>query len=253
MLDDVLKNILRMECWMKGLSDIHNHILYGVDDGAKDISESLRIIEDEYRQGVRNIIFTPHFHGGVYEEEQEVIRQRFNRIKDEVKDKYANLELYLGNEILYTKEIIELLNDKKINTLADSRYVLVEFMPRIEYGVLEKAIRDILMSGYIPIIAHCERYECLHSNIGKIHHLVESGVYIQVNADSVYSFGYKRFIKKLIDSDCLHFIATDAHNQGGRGVHFDKCIKYLTKKYDKEYVEWLLIENPRKVINNQYI
>lgn len=89
--------------------------------------------------------------------------------------------------------------------------------------------------------------------MGKIGHLVETGAYIQVNAESIYAFHNRRFIKDLINNDFLHFVASDAHDTVNRGVHFDKCIKVLTKKYGKEYVHWLLIENPQKVIDNQYI
>lgn len=239
---------------MIGLADIHNHILFGVDDGAKQIEDSLGILADEYAQGVRTIILTPHFHGGVYEADEEDLTARFEALKQVAAERYPDLKLYLGNEILYTEYIIELIHKKRINTLAGSKYVLVEFMPGIPYSILEKNIKEILNSGFVPIIAHAERYECLAgSRIGKVIHLVESGAYIQVNADSIQTFRHKKFVKNLIDNDCLHFVASDAHDRVNRGVHFDKCIKYLTKKYGEEYVEWLFVENPQKVIDNHYI
>ena len=76
---------------------------------------------------------------------------------------------------------------------------------------------------------------------------------MQVNATSVKRFRYKRFIKMLVEIDCMHFIASDAHNLSERSVEFDEGIRYLTKKYGKGYVDWLLYENPTKVLNGQYI
>lgn len=249
----VKKESMRTELLMKGFTDIHNHILFGVDDGAKTIEDSIALIQDEYAQGVRKIIITPHFQGGVYETDNEIICERFNVLKKAVAENYPDMELYLGNEILFTEDIVELINRNKINTLANSKYVLVEFVPSIRYGILEKNIKDVLISGFIPIIAHAERYECLIENVKRVEHLVETGAYVQINAKSVFSFGYKKIVKKLIGRDCVHFVASDAHDIQKRGVHFDKCIKYLTKKYGEEYVDWLLIENPQKVIDNQYI
>lgn len=238
---------------MEGIIDIHNHIIFGVDDGAKNIEEALEIIEEEYNQGVRKIICTPHFQGGVYEAKPEEIQKKFHMIRECVKEKYSDLELYKGNEILLSGNISELLKTKRVCQLADSRYILVEFTQGVEYSVLETKIRDVLLEGYIPIIAHCERYTCLQKSVDRIEHLVEVGAYMQINAKTALTFKGRRFIKKLIDADCLHFIASDAHGIKKRGVHFNECVTLLEKKYGKEYVRWLLIENPQKILDNRYI
>ena len=238
---------------MIGIIDIHNHILYKVDDGARNIEESVKLIDEEYNQGVRKIIFTPHYWTGVYQNDLERLKRRYNEIMPIVKEKYSDLECYLGNEILYTEDVVELVQKNKVLTMAESDYILVEFLPGVDYNVLETRIKKILVSGYKPIIAHCERYKCLFNNIMRIKHLSDMGAYIQTNADSVYTFKYRGFVKKLIDNDCLHFIATDAHDLKSRAVNMDKCVKQLQKKYSDEYINWLLVENPQKVIDNQLI
>lgn len=238
---------------MEGIIDIHNHILFGMDDGARNMEEALEIIQEEYRQGVRKIIFTPHFQGGVYECRPEVVQERFDRIREKVGGIYPDLKLYKGNEILLDGDIMELMNAKRIFTLADSKYILVEFMPGVAYSILEKKIREVLFAGLIPIVAHCERYTCLQKKRERIRHLVEAGAYMQVNAETILHFKGRRFVKRLMEEDCLHFIASDAHDTVRRGVYFDKCIKVLKKKYSEEYVRWLFIENPQKIINDTYI
>lgn len=252
--DKIFLNVYyEMERQMEGIVDIHNHILYGLDDGARSIRNSMELIEEEYNQGVRKIVFTPHYWTGVYERDRETIKKKYDKLQIEVHKKYPNLELYLGNEILYTGDVVELIKKDKVFTIAASSYVLVEFAPEVNYHLLEKRLKILLVEGYKPILAHCERYKCLQKDIIRVRHLVEAGVYMQVNAKSVYSLKFRGFTKRLIDGDCLHFIATDAHDRKARGVCFDKCVSYLNKKYSDEYVKWLLIDNPNKVLSDRYI
>ncbi|MBE5958553.1 MAG: hypothetical protein E7254_06785 [Lachnospiraceae bacterium] len=238
---------------MKGIIDIHNHILFSLDDGARTIDDSMKMIDEEYRQGVRKIIFTPHYWPGVYQNDLSRVKRKYDELIIKVKEKYSDMECYLGNEILYTEDVVDLVEKEKVYSMAGSEYLLVEFMPGIDYHVLETRLKKILISGYKPIVAHCERYKCLLNNIPRTKHLVDVGAYLQVNADSIYTFKYKGFVKKIIDNDCLHFIATDAHDLKNRSVTFEKCLKSLEKKYSDEYISWLLIENPQKVIDNQLI
>jgi protein-tyrosine phosphatase len=242
---------------MKGITDIHSHILYGVDDGSDSLDTSVKILQEEYRQGVKNIILTPHFHVGEYMTNQKTIREHYNVLKEVVKEKIPELNIYLGNEIMACNDMVSMLNEGKLNTLLETAYVLVEFYPTVRYEMMVKYISNLLNGGYIPIVAHCERYSCLRSswkkiNLKNISHLVEMGAYMQVNAISVFDKEIK-FVEKLIDNDLLHLVATDAHSLGKRGIYWQECIRHLRKKYNDDYIEWLLADNPGKVLKGQYI
>ena len=159
------------------------------------------------------------------------IQEHFQKILEETQKKIPHLNLYLGNEIMACNDIIEMLQSKKVFTLAESRYVLIEFYPSVSYSGMERYVSNLLNNGYIPIIAHCERYKCLREMFqvikgSAIRHLVEMGAYLQVN---------------------------DAHDLGHRNIFWEECIKYLEKKYNKEYIEWLLIKNPKKILSSEYI
>lgn len=242
---------------MRRITDIHSHIIYGVDDGADSMETSLKIIEQEWEQGVSKIILTSHFHIGEYMAERQKVYSRYEKIKAEVNKILPEMELHLGNEIMACNDMVELLERGKLFTLANTQYVLVEFYPAVQYAVMEKYLRDLLNGGYIPIVAHCERYRCLRApgriiSGSRIYHLIEMGAYMQVNASSVYGKD-RKFVAKLIDNDLLHFVGSDAHNTRNRGVTWDKCIEYLEKKYNHSYIEWLLVENPDKVLEGKYI
>jgi protein-tyrosine phosphatase len=242
---------------MEGIIDIHNHILFRVDDGSDSKEKSLEMIKREYEQGVRKIIMTPHYHAGECMPKADVMQERFRELKEDVHTQIPDMQLFLGNEIMASIDMVELLENGRVFPLADSRYVLVEFYPSVQYSAMEKDLNQILNGGYIPIVAHCERYRCLRKalkviNSSNFNHLIEMGAYMQVNVSTVFSKDHK-FVDKLIENDYLHFIASDAHSLGVRGIFWDKCVKYLEKKYDKKYIESILIENPEKIINNQYI
>ncbi|MCI9565135.1 MAG: hypothetical protein HFG30_03885 [Eubacterium sp.] len=242
---------------MKGITDIHSHILFEVDDGSDSIETSLKLLRKEYEQGVRNIILTPHFHIGECMPESKLVREHFGQLMKLAKREIPELQLFLGNEIMACNDMVRLLDEGVINTLAGTRFVLVEFYPSVQYETMLKYISNLLNGGYNPIIAHCERYACLHSTFKKIHaknlsHLIEMGVYLQVNAVSVFERDVK-FVEKLIDNDYLHFIATDAHSLGHRNVYWDKCIRFLRKRYNDDYLKWLLIDNPKKILSGQYL
>lgn len=242
---------------MKGITDIHNHILFQVDDGSDSIETSVDILKKEYEQGVENVILTPHFHWGECMPERNLIQTNFEMLQTVVKKEIPDMNLFLGNEIMACNDMVELLNQGRVNTLAGTRFVLVEFYPTVQYQVMLKHISNLFNGGYMPIIAHCERYACLHAPIKKINeknirHLIEMGVYLQVNAVSVFERESK-FVEKLIDNDYLHLVATDAHSLGQRSVYWRQCISHLRKKYNEDYLKWLLVDNPKKILSGQYI
>lgn len=242
---------------MKGITDIHSHILFQVDDGSDSIETSLAILKKEYEQGVTNVVLTPHFHVGECMPKNSRVEEHFKRLQNIAKAEIPEINLFLGNEIMACDDMVRLLDEGKLHTLASTRFVLVEFYPTVQYSVMVKHISRLLNGGYTPIIAHCERYGCLRSPIKRINaknisHIVEMGAYLQVNAISVYEKD-KKFVKKLIDNDFLHFIATDAHSLGHRSVYWDQCVAYLEKKYNDDYLKWLFIDNPQKILSGQYL
>ena len=242
---------------MKGFTDIHNHILFGVDDGSESIEKSIEMIGEEYKQGARSLILTPHYDEESFNLSVERWNSHFAELQALAREKYPDMKLYLGNEVLLCNDMVEKLNAGRILTMAGSRYVLIEFYPSEDYSTIERALSQLVNGGYIPIIAHCERYRAFRKRIGTINkvnlnHVVEMGCYLQVNATSVYRED-KKFVAKLIENEMLHLVGTDAHSVRQRGIHWEKCIELLKSKYGERYVEWLLVRNPEMIITGEYI
>lgn len=240
----------------QGYIDIHCHIIPHVDDGARNSNQALNMINIAYKNGIRTMIATPHYEVGRYEDNKEEIEKYFVKLKELVTRRYPDFNIFLGNEIFFSYGVVDSLNENKINTMAGSRYVLVEFSPNEKLGYINNSLNEIINGGYVPILAHAERYEEVMDSIDNVEKLVDAGVYIQINASTISGRngkGIRRKVMKLIKNDFVHFIGTDTHSDGRRSPELTDCIKYLEKKTDVDTINRLLRENAKKVIRNESI
>lgn len=230
--------------------DIHTHIAPQIDDGAKNDETALEMLKILYSSGVKHVILTPHyserdgFSGDVF--------SALEKVKSLAEKVSPDMKIYPGNEIFYSSNVINLLKQEKIATLAGSRYVLVEFSYRISAEAMYSAVNELRMSGFRPIIAHVERYNCLYEK-GVAEHLTDCGAYLQVNAQSIISAKLKtaHLIKMLLKNDLVSFIASDCHGNKERSPNMGKCISVINKKYGAETVNKIFFENPMRIVNDK--
>lgn len=110
-----------------GLADIHIHLLFGVDDGAKDEDEMHAILDAAYQAGTRVLCCTPHFHPGYFGDNYDKVNAAFKRLSSYVQKTYPDMALYLGNELRYEPECVTWLRQGVCRTVNGTRYVLVDF------------------------------------------------------------------------------------------------------------------------------
>lgn len=233
--------------------DIHTHIVPGVDDGAGSLEESMEMIRQMREQGVLNIIATPHYP----DSKTEKIRDAFDMLKKSVEDKYPDMKLYLGNELLNGPEIIEALENKKALTIADTKYILVEFLPGDSQRKIYSALREYILKGYIPIVAHVERYEALHKNYDFLDEIINMGVYIQMNTESFTGGMFDRraaYCRKLLENGYIHFLGSDCHGAERRKPLMKDAIGKLKPGFvNSRLAEKILFENPMNMLEGKYI
>lgn len=133
------------------------------------------MLRKAFEQGIRSIIATPHYFRRHYEPEVRQIYELVSAVQAEADTLTPGLRIYPGQEIMHFYEIEEFLLEKKVITLAGTRYVLIEFLPSVVYSRLELAMRRMIFAGYIPVLAHAERYFCLRKN-GRLEELAAAGV-----------------------------------------------------------------------------
>ena len=165
------------------LTDIHCHILPGVDDGADTMEEARKILRLEYRDGVRTIIATPHYREGMFEPAMKQVVKVYIQVREMARE--MGMHLYLGCEYHTNSRMVKDLRRRRRPSMVGSSYVLTEFSGAHNYEKIRNQVYDLLTEGYQPILAHIERYPCLREDIRKVRELVDLGAYIQMNAGAI--------------------------------------------------------------------
>jgi protein-tyrosine phosphatase len=245
---------------MKGLEfnyvDIHCHIMFGVDDGPDEIQTSREMLVTAHSEGIRKIVATPHYHPGKCTMQYEELSKKFEDFKNMAKGICPDLKLYLGREVYYTSDILQELEEDSNISMNNTKYVLLEYQPSAEYSYLRTSINNVCQEGYIPIIAHVERYMCILKDWERIYELKNMGAAIQVNANSVIGEAgttVKKVIKKLMKNGLVDLVATDAHSNGKRAPRMQECAKYICKKYGQEYAQAVLCDNAECILQGKYL
>lgn len=241
---------------MDNIFDIHCHIIPGIDDGSKDIEMSKKMLDMSYEQGVRSMITTPHFYPGHRNASPRHVENAFEELVSYARDKYPDYTLYRGNEIYYRDSVVESLEKGEIQTLAGSRYVLVEFAYTVLFKDLKKAVYKLSSCGFYPILAHIERYHCLHNQEKLVEELIREGAYIQLNGENFHGGLWvtnRSYCVKLIRDGLVHFLGSDCHNCNERKPNLGVACDYLNKKISSDVLDELLIKNPKRILDNKCI
>lgn len=241
---------------MNGITDIHNHILPGVDDGAGSREEAAGMLMNLAREGVTAVVATPHYHIGTCAANVERREQAYDILTEECSRLKLDIWVYKGNEIYYSSRAIEDLLDKQVWSMGGSNYVLIEFSPQNSYNNIRQGLNHAIREGFRPILAHAERYHELVKQPQYVDELIEMGTYIQLNGRSIMGNSgtkIKNFCKKLMKDDMVHFVASDAHGVFSRSCELKGCADYLEKKFGLEYANKIFRDNPNKMILNEYI
>ena len=236
---------------IKGLIDINCHILPGMEDGPDDLREAAEMLRIAYDEGIRTIVATPP-----YNKKNPIMDgDKLDRIVEAGRiDPYY--KVYLGREIEYNDENHQKIISGQLDSMADSKYVMIRFQYDIDFETISEAIRDINMDGYIPIVADVEQYECLESDEDKVEELIQLGAYVQISAAAVVGgLGHdiKSFSRKLLKEELVHFVASDALDSEDKAPYLRECAEYIERKYGEDYMNELFYTNPKAVIENDDI
>lgn len=225
--------------------DIHTHILPFVDDGSIDNNLSLEMLKECVKQEVTDVFLTPHYRK-MYKLSPNVLLGEFEKFKAIVRDANIPINLYLGQEIFIDNNYKNLFETKKVLTMNNSKYVLIEFDYERDVDMAD-IVYELKMLGYTPIIAHYERY--LMSDVETAHELKALGGLIQINAESIVGNNkryYASLIKKLFKNNLVDFVASDVHYNRLNNLALAK--KFVQKKFGKEKADKIFIENAKMII-----
>lgn len=215
---------------MYELCDIHAHFLPNMDDGCDSVEESVQVLQESAKQGILGIFATPHYYPV---ESVETFLQRRGDCYEKLQQAVANTapqipQIRLGAEVAYHPGLGQEENLHSL-CLGNSRYLLLE-MPFSHWGSdVIRTVRNISVSGIVPVIAHVERYLKLQNN-AVIEQLLEQEVLVQMNADSLLRFGSASIGRRLLQNGVVHLLGSDCHNMTTRCPNLGSAIAALEKR-----------------------
>lgn len=231
--------------------DIHAHVLPGVDHGAKDWATSLWMLDQSAQCGVEAIIATPHYLPWKKEATGKSIRQLCQEAQERLQRQYGiSMDIYPGQEIYYSTDIVENLESGKALTLAGTQYVLVEFDQGVLYSTLCRAVRELRYKRYIPILAHIERYLCLKQS-ERLRELKSMGAKFQVNLGSIQGGIFQaesRRVKRWLKKELIDFVASDMHDMSARPPMSEQRLQWMQKNLNPQYQDKLLYGNAKRIL-----
>ncbi len=236
--------------------DIHTHIIHGVDDGSGTLEESVAILKSAALNGVTDVICTSHYLSPE-EFNKEQVLENFHVLKEKIKEENININLHLGSETAVYGRADKLFAADNLVTLADSKYILIEFPMAIDVDYVLDAVYEARVRKLVPVIAHPERCECFRRDYDLILKAIDEGALIQCNLTSLMGDNghtAKNIVKRLLKEKKVHFFATDTHSiLRNRYDKLNKMTATLEKLVGRAYKNKLLEYNARAILMNEDI
>lgn len=220
------------------LIDLHCHILPGIDDGAKNIDVSMQLLQQELDSKVAGICFTPHFY---YErmtlEEFTANRHKaFSQLAQHIRPLGLQLALKTGAEVYFTPALLSL--DLRKLAIYDTDYLLIELPTSFHPTGIEDLLFEVQQQGFIPILAHVERYPYVTENPTLLYDWVSGGALAQINASGLIRAGYTaKLLQKYIDWNLVHLLCSDAHHPEKRPANLGAGFAALPQKVQNRFQE----------------
>lgn len=230
--------------------DLHNHYLPSVDDGTKEIKDTLYGLQLAVKEKVSAICFTPHIWLGRFNNSPDKLREVFELVKREAKG--INIGLYLGSEVYYSSSISEdYAKGLYIPIGTRKKYLLVELSTTVMPQGVSNGLYKLMLEGCEPIIAHPERYTYVQKDYKTILDFSKAQIPIQVTTQAIMGFLGRRAFKtavKLLDEGLVSFLSSDAHDPIKRPILFREAVRFLHKRYGYETAKRLTIDNPKRIL-----
>lgn len=234
--------------------DIHSHIIPNVDDGARSVKETFNILKEAQEAGFTDVILTSHFLLNYYETNAQELIFWKEKLQEVLKKQGTKINLHSGMEIYITNQMEELLENKKILTLANSRYMLIELPLATNVKYFDYVVYYLEAKGIKPIIAHPERYKCVQKDPDIVEEYIEKGCLIQCNYGSIvnlYGREAEKTIKTLLKKNQVHFLGSDVHRENGTYLIILDAIKKIRKIIGENKINELTTINPKKILQNE--
>ena len=233
---------------------MHSHIIPTIDDGSRSVQETFNMINEAKNVGFTDIIMTSHFLLDHYEPTTDELILWKKNLQEMLDNKNIDITLHSGMEIYISNMLENLIKDKRVLTLNDSKYMLIELPLATKVNYLDYVLYYLQAISIKPIIAHPERYKYVQENPELVEEYIEKGALMQCNYGSMldlYGRNAKKTLKTLLKRQQVHFLGSDCHREKSIYLKIPESIKKIKKMVGDTYFYKISTENPKKVLNNQ--
>lgn len=226
------------------LTDIHQHLIWGMDDGANSRETMFYMLREAHRQGIKIVVATSHAEPGVQPFDMESYTERLVEAQDFCKSENLKIQVLRGAEIAWTYQTPMALRQGKVPTIGETDYVLLELWRDISWQAAMNAVNQLTRAGYCPVLAHPERYLAfLRSPKKALRFRYETGALLQVNANTILNprnYWERRFIEYMLQEGGVDAVASDAHNRVNRPVNLEAAYQWLILHTNAAYAQELV-------------
>ena len=240
------------------MTDLHTHILPGLDDGARDLYDTLAMADLAVRSGTTDLIATPHcnlpylyenYYNGAYQDAFEAAARA-------IEEEGIPLRLWPGMEVYCTADLPGLIEEGLVVPLNGSRYLLMEFDFGEDPAFAARMLGEVQALGLTPVVAHPERYHFVQPRSECLLRWAEMGCALQVNKGSLLGrFGRRaaQTARWCLGEGCVHLLGSDAHSPWRRTPRMEETWAYTADFDSPEIADFLLRDNPRRILEDQPI
>jgi protein-tyrosine phosphatase len=233
---------------MTGFVDIHSHVLYGVDDGAETIADSLAMLRIAEEAGTADLVLTPHANSR-YRFDAAVIEARLAELQAQ-----TSVRLHPGCDFhLQGDNIADALAHPEKYTLNRGMYLLVEFPDVMMMRAADEILRELREAGFIPIISHPERNIQLRTELREVERWVSDGCLLQITATSftgLFGRDAQRSADDFLARGLAQIVASDAHDVKHRTPDLRAAYERLCRAWNEDTVRRLFVDNPAAVVRS---
>lgn len=234
--------------------DIHNHLLFGIDDGPIDAESMVQLAREAEKIGITEIVATPHYIEERFLNVASIVKEKTEQVQSILDKENIKIKVHPSQEIhMFGNELEGLESGDLLPITEGSKYVLIEFPFFDTPSFAEYTFNKLFDAGYRPVLAHPERIIPIQDDPNILFELIKRGALCQVTAGSLvnkYGSDAKVTADYLLDQDAIHIIGSDAHNTTNRNFHLQEAYDYIAQEKGEDKVRYLK-ENAQKIINNE--
>lgn len=235
--------------------DIHNHILVDVDDGPKTKEDAINLITQAKNEGITSIVATPHHLHTRYNNPINDVKSKVNELLLFEEIKQLGIDIYYGQEIRITDQILPDIKNGNITGINNSRYLLIELPSNEVPHYTQNLMNELQVLGYTPIIVHPERNRAIAQNLDLLFELINGGALSQITSTSLngnMGKNVKKVTLQMMDNNLTHFIASDAHSVNERPFLMQTLLNNKSLKNYRDKIREL-IENANLIVKDKKV